>query len=194
MDELIWKIIFMVFWISNGIIRMPHNISYKKTLKIKSIKIKREKSLVFIVAIGMIIVPLIYVFTHWLDSFNMDLPESVRWIGVVCFGFGAILFWWVHKILGKNWSPVLEIRKEHKLITQGPYKYVRHPMYTQIWIWVICQWLVLSNWIVGVVGILTWSILFFIRIAEEEKMMTEHFGQEYSGYSKKIKKIILGIY
>ena len=124
----------------------------------------------------------------------MSLPDPVRWIGITGFGFGLVLFWRVHRTLGRNWSPILEIRRNHKLITDGPYKYIRHPMYTQIWIWVICQWLVLSNWIVGIVGVLTWTILYIIRIPEEEKMMIEEFGQQYEDYIRRSKRIILGVY
>ncbi len=195
MSEIIWKIIFMCIWIGNGIIRMPHSKKYKKTEKIKSQKSSREKFLVFLVGIGTMIVPMIYVFTPWLSSFNMGLPNWVRWIGIIGFGFELIFFRWVHKTLGKNWSPILEIRKEHKLITEGPYKYVRHPMYTQIWIWVICQWLILSNWAIGIVGVLTWTILYIVRLPEEEKMMVEEFGEEWENYCKQTsKKIIPFIY
>ena len=194
MQEIIWKIIFVIMWVCTGLIRMPHNSKYKKTEKIKSQKTSREKFLVFLAAIGMMIVPMIYVFTPWLNSLNMGLPDWARWVGIIGFGFGLILFWWVHKTLGKNWSPILEIRKNHKLITNGPYKYIRHPMYTQIWIWVICQWLILSNWVVGLVGILTWTILYVIRIPEEEKMMVEEFGQEYEDYMRKTQKIIPWVY
>ncbi|MCK4504435.1 MAG: isoprenylcysteine carboxylmethyltransferase family protein [Candidatus Aegiribacteria sp.] len=191
---MIFKIIFMILWLGNGLVRMLHKLRYKKIEIIKSNNTKREKFLGVIVGIGLMLMPMMYIFTPWLDSFDMGLPDPVRWIGITGFGFGLILFWRVHKTLGKNWSPILEIRRNHKLITDGPYKYVRHPMYTQIWIWVICQWLVLSNWIVGIVGVLTWTILYVIRISEEEKMMIEEFGQEYKDYIKIIRRIIPGIY
>lgn len=191
---MIFKIIFMILWLGNGLVRMLHKLRYKKIEIIKSNNTKREKFLGVIVGIGLMLMPMMYIFTPWLDSFDMGLPDPVRWIGITGFGFGLILFWRVHKTLGKNWSPILEIRRNHKLITDGPYKYVRHPMYTQIWIWVICQWLVLSNWIVGIVGVLTWTILYVIRISEEEKMMIEEFGQEYKDYIKITRRIIPGIY
>lgn len=190
---MIFKIIFMILWLGNGLVRMPHNLRYKKTEKIKSNNTKKEKFLVFVAGIGMMLMPMMYIFTPWLDSFNMDLPDLVRWIGITGFGSGLVLFRWVHRTLGKNWSPILEIRRNHKLIVNGPYKCIRHPMYTQIWIWVICQWLILSNWIVGIVGILTWTTLYVIRISEEEKMMIEEFGQEYEDYIKKTKRIIPGV-
>ena len=176
------------------LIRMPYMKKYKKTEKIKSKKPKREKFLVYLASVGMMIVPMLYVFTPWLNSFSMGLLDSVRWIGIICYGFDLILFWWVHQTLGKNWSPVLEIRKEHKLITEGPYKYIRHPMYTQMWIGVLCICLISSNWIVGIAAVLTWSILYYIRLPEEEKMMEDEFGDEYKKYIKRTKKIIPRVY
>ncbi|MEA3255737.1 MAG: protein-S-isoprenylcysteine O-methyltransferase [Candidatus Altiarchaeota archaeon] len=194
MQEIIWKIIFIIMGICSSMIRLPHMKKYRKTEKIKSRKTSRENFLVFLATVGMMIVPMIYVFTPWLDSFSMSLPDWARWVGVAASGYGLILFWQVHKTLGKNWSPVLEIRKNHNLITEGPYKYIRHPMYTQMWIGAICHGLITSNWIVGIVAFLTWSLLYFIRMPEEEKMMVEEFGQEYKDYMKRTKKIIPGVY
>lgn len=195
MQEIIWKIIFVIMGgVCGTLIRMPHMKKYKKTEKIKSKKTSREKFLVFLAAIGMMIVPLIYVFTPWLNSFGIGIADWARWSGVVIFGFALFLFWWVHKTLGKNWSPVLEIRKDHKLITEGPYRYIRHPMYTCIWLEVACFWLISSNLVVGIVVLLTWSILYFIRLPDEEKMMIEEFGQEYGNYMKRTKKVIPWVY
>lgn len=195
MQEIIWKIIFIIMGgVCGTLIRLPHTKKYKKTEKIKSEKPSREKFLVFLATIGMMVMPVIYVFTSWLNSFSINLPEWARWSGVVVFGFYLFLFWWVHKTLGKNWSPVLEIRKDHKLITEGPYKYVRHPMYTCMWLGVAGFWLISSNWVVGIVAFVTWSILYFIRLPDEEKMMIEEFGQEYENYIKMTKKVIPRVY
>ena len=194
MEEIIWKIIYVVFWISSGLVRMPHGKRYKKTVKKKSVATSREIVNISLVSIGMMLIPMVYVFSPWLDSFNMGLPDWARWIGAVASVFALILFWQVHKTLGRNWSPVTEIREDHKLVTAGPYRYVRHPMYTYIWIWLICQWLILSNWVVGVVGFVTWSILFFVRLPDEERMMVEEFGQEYIDYMKRTRKVVPWVY
>ncbi len=70
----------------------------------------------------------------------------------------AVLFYYVHKELSNNWSPVLDICENQKIIKTGVYKYIRHPMYTQSWLWVILQGLVASNWFVLVFGIVTWGV------------------------------------
>jgi protein-S-isoprenylcysteine O-methyltransferase Ste14 len=120
----------------------------------------------------------------------MGFPDYVRVFGITILLVSLWLFYWVHKILGRNWSPVLEIQKDHKLITEGPYKRVRHPMYTQTWLLVIGQFLILSNWIAGTAGIITWAILYFIRVPKEEEMMLEEFGEEYQEYMGKTGRLL----
>ena len=63
-------------------------------------------------------------------------------------------------------------------------------MYTQLWIWVIFQGLVLSNFFIEIIGILTWGNLYFMRISNEEKMMIEEFGDKYKEYMKKTGRLI----
>ena len=95
------------------------------------------------------------------------------------------LYGWTHKTLDGNWSNVLEIRENHKLITAGPYRHVRHPMYTAFWLWVIFQGPLLSNAAVWLVGIVTWAITYCLRVADEEQMMIEQFGRQYEQYMRK---------
>ena len=195
MEEIIYKIIFVFFLILMIFIRMPHNMRYKKTEIYLSKKEKREKLLVALNGISMMLVPLIYVFTGWLDFFKMNLPDWIRIIGIVIIFLGLIFFWWIHKTLGENWSPVLEIRKGHKLIIKGPYKYVRHPMYTLFYIFAIGLLLLVSNWFVGLFALLSWHLLYVIRISSEEKMMLEQFGIEWEKYCKRAtKKLVPFVY
>ena len=61
----------------------------------------------------------------------LPMPVWLRWIGVV-LGLATIpLFLWVHRALGENWSTSVETKAQHTLVTSGPYRWVRHPMYTR---------------------------------------------------------------
>ena len=185
MAESVWKIIFVLFWIAFSFIRSPHHIRrYKRTKNITLKRVSKEKLLVFFVFLGMIILPLTHIITRWLNYFGMNLLDWSRWIGAAFLTLSLILLWWVHETLGENWSPLLEIREEHTLITKGPYKYIRHPMYAFFWIWAVGQWLILSNWLVGITGLLPWALLYFVRVDAEERMMIKTFGEEYKNYMK----------
>ena len=172
------------------LIRIRYGKEYKNNINVKKEGVKREKFLLVLVSIGMMIVPIIWIFSGLFEITNIDLPSCARITGIITAILSLWLFYAVHKTLGENWSPVLEIRKGHTLIKEGPYKRIRHPMYTQIWIWVIAQFLITSNWTVGLAGLVPWSILYFIRVPNEEKMMEDEFGEEYLEYKKQTGRVL----
>ena len=104
------------------------------------------------------------------------------WIGTAIMILALWLFWKSHADLGKNWSVTLEIRRDHELIKNGVYRLVRHPMYASIFLFVLAQGLMLSNWLAGWACILTFSAMYLIRMPKEERMMLEHFGDRYREY------------
>ena len=64
-----------------------------------------------------------------------------------------LLFWRSHANLGRNWSPSLQLREGHALVTRNTYRHIyrhiRHPIYESQWLWNIAQALLLRNWITG---------------------------------------------
>lgn len=189
MSEINFKIIFVVLWVLYILIRAPFDTIYKQEEKIKTIRSAKEKILLVLMSLGLLVVPLIWIFTPFLDNFKIEFPVWLRIVGIVISVISLFYFRWIHKTLGANWSPTLEIRKGHQLIKTGPYKTIRHPMYTQIWLWTIAQGLIVSNLFAGFSGILVWAILYFIRVPKEEKMMIENFGDEYLEYMKQTGRV-----
>ena len=183
MDEMVYKIMFIVYAVALGLLRLLQHIKYRNKKPLS--KVSKSERWTFPLAFsGMLFTPLVYIFTEWLGPFKMDLPDWARLCGPV-LGFLALLFlWWVHKTLGYHWSPISEIAEEHKLIKEGPYRYIRHPMYTAFYLFTIGTWLALSNWLVGIAGFVSWSIFCGVRIEMEEKMMIKEFGREYEEYIK----------
>ena len=184
MEEIFWKGFYFILFLLWFFIRTPYG---KKSLKIKSKTKKRvrtEKFLVFLNFISMMFLPVFVVFSTKLDFATMNLPSFIRWIGFIIYGLNLGFFIWCHKSLGENWSTILEIREKHKLVQEGPYKRIRHPMYTHFWLLIISQGLILNNWIVMIYGILAGGTLYFARVKKEEEMMIEEFGNEYKKYMK----------
>jgi protein-S-isoprenylcysteine O-methyltransferase Ste14 len=150
---------------------------------------QREKLVYYLAGLGLIPI-FFYVFTSWIDTFQLLFPAWVRWSGAVIIFTGDLLFVWSHRALGRNWSPVLEIRKGHTLVTNGPYKFVRHPMYAAIFIIGIGISLLSSNWIVALSYMLPVVCMYLVRVSDEEKMMTEQFGDKYRKYMKRTGRLI----
>ncbi len=172
----------MLIWFGTWMIRAPHERRQKKNNITVDRKTTLEKFLLFGAFLGMAILPLFYVFSSLLAFANYSLPVPLQILGVVLVPITLWLFYRSHKDLGLNWSPTLEMRAEHTLVTKGVYKKVRHPMYTSIWILVIAQALLLNNYVAGLSGLLFFGVLYFLRVAKEEQMMLQQFGDQYQDY------------
>ena len=128
---------------------------------------------------------LVYVFapqrTRWA---TLPMPTWSRWVGV---GLGIVslpLFAWTHHALGKNWALALVIKEGHTLVSSGPYRWVRHPMYTTIFLQSLAFFLLSANWVIGIAGLGT-SILCVARVGDEEGLMIEEFGDQYRAYMER---------
>lgn len=167
------------------VIRAPINKKRKQEKMSEQNVSTQEKVILFLLLIGMFILPLIYSASTWLDFANYSLPAWTGWLGVA-FLLGALfVFWRAHADLGLNWSPSLEIREKHELITKGIYGVIRHPMYASQWLWVIAQPLLLQNWIAGLVNLLIFLPFYVLRVQAEEQMMINKFGEDYRTYMKR---------
>lgn len=190
MDELFWKagyvILFLIWFFLRG---MYGRKAHRATAKEK-IRPGLESVLFGLNVIGMTILPLLAVFTPLLGSFALDVPEPARFVFFIIFACNIVLFYAAHRDLGTNWSNILEIKEKHRLVTQGIYTKIRHPMYAHFWIWVIAQGIVLANWLVLLFGVVAWGLLYFIRVPREEEMMIAEFGDEYREYMKQTGRVI----
>jgi protein-S-isoprenylcysteine O-methyltransferase Ste14 len=178
----IFTVIYFAAIIVEIIIRIPLNRKRKQQKMSEQRVTGQEKALLGLLSLGMFFIPIIYGATDWLDFANYTLPVWAGWLGVLLIASALFVFWRAHADLGLNWSPSLEIREKHELITRGIYGFIRHPMYASQWLWVIAQPLLLQNWIAGFMNLLVFIPFYFLRVKAEEKMMLDSFGNEYREY------------
>ena len=178
--------IYFVAIVIETVIRAPLNKKRKAEKMSERRVTSQETTLLLLLFIGMLLVPIIYAATNWLDFANYTLPIWAGWLGVVILTVGLYVFWHAHADLGLNWSPTLEIREEHELITKGIYAVIRHPMYASQWLWVIAQPLLLQNWIAGWLNLLLFIPFYIFRVKAEEQLMIEQFGEQYRAYMQKV--------
>jgi protein-S-isoprenylcysteine O-methyltransferase Ste14 len=174
-------------------IRAPHG---QRSRTVKIAKNRKGTLEVVVLSFAMLgfFVPLIWVVAPLFSVAEYPLNRFAFSIGVVCFAAGLWLFQRSHAELGTNWSVTLQIREQHRLIREGVYRHVRHPMYTSLFLYSLGQLLVLPNWIAGPSYLVTFGILFALRLEAEERMMLEEFGDEYRSYASRTKRIIPGVW
>ena len=182
----IFTAIYFVAIFIEMIIRAPLNRKRKQEKMSERRVTSQERILLALLFTGMFFVPIIYAATDWLDFANYTLPTWAGWLGVLLLAGAIVVFWRAHADLGLNWSPTLEIREKHELITRGIYGFIRHPMYASQWLWVLAQPLLLQNWVAGFLNLLVFIPFYFLRVRAEEQLMIEKFGDQYQSYKQKV--------
>lgn len=116
---------------------------------------------------------------------TLDLPVWLRLMSIPLGVVAALGMVWVHKTLSKNFSGKLEIRDDHTLVTTGPYRWVRHPMYTAVIMLFVAVFLLTANWFIGLVGVAMNVAVIGTRTPKEEAMLVEAFGEKYTEYMQR---------
>jgi protein-S-isoprenylcysteine O-methyltransferase Ste14 len=176
------------------LIRLPHERQRRQNRIVVDRVGWLERLLVGLVAVGLFCIPVVYAFTPWLKWANYRLSpratSDAGGIGAALLAIAVWLFWRSHTDLGREWSPSLQLREGHTLITSGVYKSVRHPMYASIWLWGIAQALLPQNWVAGWAGLVLFLPMYVLRVPREEQMMLEQFGEAYRAYMKRTGRLI----
>jgi protein-S-isoprenylcysteine O-methyltransferase Ste14 len=178
----IFEVTYVIGFVIGSVIRKLYVRGRRQNTIADDRKNWLDKLLLVIVILGFVAAPLVYLLTGWLDFADYGLPMWAGWVGTVIFGGALVLLWRSHVDLGRNWSPMMEIRQEHTLVTKGLYKYIRHPMYSAHFLWAVAQVLLLHNWIAGPAFLVTSVPLYLFRMPIEERMMLDRFGEEYRLY------------
>lgn len=188
--ELVWAIGAIGWYV----IRYPHERRSRRTAVRRDKADVTEIALMSISTIGLGVVPVAYIATGFGGVGDYPFSAIGGWIGTALFAFALYLFYRTHRDLGRNWSVTLKVREAHKLITEGVYAYVRHPMYTAFFLWALAQAFLLPNWIAGLSGLAGFGTLYLFRVNREEAMMLETFGEDYRRYRERTKRLVPWIY
>jgi protein-S-isoprenylcysteine O-methyltransferase Ste14 len=120
---------------------------------------------------------------------SWPVAEWLRWMGVIGFGFSVTWLSWMFHALGKNLTDTVVTRRDAYLVMEGPYRFVRNPMYCGT---------AMAGWSVGV-AMGTWlpplgaSVVFalmVVRTRKEEKYLLARFGDRYRDYMKRVGRFV----
>jgi protein-S-isoprenylcysteine O-methyltransferase Ste14 len=192
--SLLGEIVWAVGTVAWFVIRYPYARRARRAATVRVDGWSRERILLGVAAVGLFVVPVVYLATGWPRAMNYDLNYAAVAIGVLVYVASLWLFRRSHKDLGRQWSASLEIREKHQIVRAGVYRLIRHPMYASFWLWALAQAFLLPNAVAALSGLVAVAILFFARVGFEERMLTEAFGEDYRVYMRETKRIIPGIY
>lgn len=129
--------------------------------------------------------PLVYLINpRWMAWSRVSLPDGVRWLGVAIGVLCVAGVYWLFSSIGGGITPTSATREKHTLVTHGPYRWVRHPLYTVGSSLFIAFGLIADSWFIALLGILAF-IAMAVRTPREEANLIEKFGDEYREYMKR---------
>jgi len=125
---------------------------------------------------------------------EIPIPEALQWVGVVLTLAGIAFSLWAMVILGRHYDLVLEVHQDHELIRRGPYRWVRHPLYTGLGLHFAGVCLATGNLLLIAGTLLVTYPAFYLRARAEERLLREQFGAEYDAFRARTSRLIPGIY
>ena len=193
MNPSISRAVMLAATVATIVIRWPHGVRRYSVKVTRSLRTGRERMLMGAAVLGLLIL-LIWAVSPVLAFADFPLRPLPFTAGVACLVISLWLFHRSHVDLGLNWSPTLELRESHQLVTRGIYRAIRHPMYTSLLLYGVGQALVVPNWFAGPFYLAAMATLVALRLGVEERMMLDEFGDQYAAYMRNTKRLIPGIW
>jgi protein-S-isoprenylcysteine O-methyltransferase Ste14 len=181
-----WVILASAWWI----IRRPFERKAQRARIARDEMNGVERARLAVSLTGLGVIPFLHVafgFPRFADYTPQPFLVLLGWL---VMGAALVMFYLTHKALGRNWSVSLQLKDDHRLVTEGIYAHIRHPMYTAFWLWAVAQALLLPNWVAGFSGVVGFGALYLLRVGPEEQLMIDQFGDEYRDYMKRTGRLL----
>jgi protein-S-isoprenylcysteine O-methyltransferase Ste14 len=125
----------------------------------------------------------------------MTLADAgwVRWLGLALAATGLVWIMWSGLALGRLYSPEVTLQDGHRLVTDGPYRLIRHPRYLDALALGLGLSLLFRSWF-GLLGTAGFLALILYRISDEERLMANEFGPEWEAYRQRSWRLIPHLY
>ncbi|HYW89638.1 MAG TPA: isoprenylcysteine carboxylmethyltransferase family protein [Chloroflexota bacterium] len=156
--------------------------------------IKRDRNMRFGPWLGWIVAAAGVVLLQTLVPKSMWTAITFRsdWLavpGLVLLICATLFTLWARWTLGRMWSYVPSLREHHELHTTGPYRFTRHPIYTGL-LGMLLGTALVTGFGGALVGLLIAGGVFLVRTAQEEKLMLQTFGEQYSRYQREVPRLV----
>jgi protein-S-isoprenylcysteine O-methyltransferase Ste14 len=151
---------------------------------------QRAVALIRLLMLGALLPVLAYFINpDWVVWARLPLPAAVRWLGVALAAIALPLGYWVLSSIGNNISPTQATRHNHQLVTHGPYRFVRHPLYSVGLLAYTALALITAMWWI-LIGVLPAIVFLLWRTPHEEARLIETFGDAYRAYARRTGRFV----
>jgi protein-S-isoprenylcysteine O-methyltransferase Ste14 len=121
---------------------------------------------------------------------KIDVPEPLGWLGLALVVLGVAVSLWAIATLGRHYDLELEIHRDHELVRNGPYRLVRHPLYTGLGLHFAGACLATGNLLLIAGTLLVTYPALYLRAKTEERLLRERFGPAYDEYARKVGMLV----
>lgn len=159
--------------------------------KLTAVGEAHERQQDWMLLLGTVLSLILAAVAPWSDAAGwgrLSTGSWLRWTGLALYIAGGVLMLWAPLHQGRHFSSRVTILPEHKLMTDGPFRFMRHPRYAGCMAWGVGLPLAFLSGPGLVVGGL-YCLSFAWRIRDEERLLARHFGNEWAQYAKRTKRI-----
>ena len=121
---------------------------------------------------------------------ELDVPDPMRWSGLALVALGVAFALWAIATLGRHYDLELEVHRDHELVRSGPYRFVRHPVYTGLALHFAGACLATGNLLLIAGTLLVTYPALYLRAKTEERLLRERFGAAYDDYARRVGMLV----
>jgi len=187
MAPLLYKYLFQVMWFSYFAYWWAMSRKVKAAERTEPVLSRLTRMALIILAgllLGLRSVPLRVLNERFLPSSDLCF-----WSGAAITAAGLMFCVWARHYLGENWSQAVTVKEGHELIQSGPYRLVRHPIYTGLLLAFAGSAIARGEWR-GLLAVALMFVTLWNKLRLEEKWMREQFGESYENYCRRVSALV----
>ena len=175
-----------VIWLALVLVWVAGALRTKRTVKNQSSAWQVLYTVILVVGVYLIFAKQIGI--PWLDRQLFSVTVPIALAGLLVVLMGVVFSIWARLMLGDNWSNRVTVKENHTLVRSGPYRIVRHPIYSGILLGMLGSALQRGE-MRSFVGVIICVLSFWLKTRAEEQFMVQTFGEEYLQYRHEVKAL-----
>lgn len=188
---------FRVLYILAGITMIALRIYYQKKVwqDRKQVEVK-EGGISLIAGALAAIITFVFGFEYILSSgtfafaYSIPYPSWLRWLGILTLAAGITLLGLSHHHLGRSFHSLVVSKTDRILVDTGPYRWIRHPIYTAYLVNYVSGGLVAGNLVLTFLPVMFFGVLVLMRVDKEEALLIDEYGQNYRDYMERTGRLL----